>query len=106
MSYMNSNSWGYNSPNQMTANQVDFLAEKIEFGIDMINNHLLSLDSISKELNAISNAQTPPKPEQLRTLSIRIDTCSKQITDSLNKLKEMTKEIDVVTDKIQQNPSW
>ena len=106
MSYMNNSGWGYNSPQQMTANHVDHIADKMSIGIDMVNNTLIGIDEIGKELIALAGGQTPPKPEQLRAIAGRLDTYQNQIRDGLNKVKEMAKEIDKVTDNIQQSPSW
>ena len=105
MSYMNTSNWGYSSQ-QATANHVDYIADKMNFGIDMINNTLMGVDTISKELIALAGGQTPPKPEQLKAMAARLDTYQNQVKDGLNKIKEMTKEIDKATDAIQQSPSW
>lgn len=106
MSYMNDNGWGYQSPQQHVANKVDHVADKISFALDMADNQIIGIDGIEKELRALASGQTPPRPEQLLSIAGRLDTLQNQLKDNFMKVKEMTKEIDLVTDAIQSNKGW
>lgn len=106
MSYMNDSGWGYQSPQQHVANKVDHVADKISFALDMADNQIIGIDGIEKELRALASGQTPPRPEQLLSIAGRLDTLQNQLKDNFMKVKEMTKEIDLVTDAIQSNKGW
>lgn len=92
--------WG-TMPAQMTANRIDMIAEKINFVSDMIQQGLLAFDSIEIELQACAKGNIPPQPQQLLALAGRIDTNQKQIFMGLQKLKELSIEIDRATDRLQ-----
>lgn len=92
-----------NAPSKMTAYQIDNLADKIRFLTDMLDNTLISFDTLEKELVNMANAPVPPQPTALTSVANRIDGNQKQLRDGLNKLKELTKEIDLATDKLQGN---
>ena len=106
MSYMNDSGWGYQSPQQHVANKVDHVADKISFALDMADNQIIGIDGIEKELRALASGQTPPRPEQLISIAGRLETLQNQLKDNFMKVKEMTKEIDLVTDAIQSNKGW
>ena len=103
MSYMNSatNNWGYSSPQQQVASKVDHIADKISFALDMANNQIIGIDGIELELKTLATGQTPPRPEQLVSLSERLNTLQNQLKDSFALIKKMTLEIDKATDIIQ-----
>ncbi len=102
MSYMNESNWGYQTPQQQVANKVDHVADKISFALDMANNQILGIDGIEAELKSLSVGQTPPRPEQLKSIAGRLNAIQNQLKDNFTKIKEMAKEIDLVTDTIQQ----
>lgn len=101
LNYMNSN-WNY-APAQMTASKIDMIADKISFVSDVIQQALLSFDTIEDELQNCVRCNTPPPPQQLLSLANRIDSNQKQIFMGLQKLKELSVEIDRTTDKLQNN---
>ncbi|AEI45140.1 hypothetical protein [Paenibacillus mucilaginosus] len=100
------NNWG--NPNRIdrAANQIDHIADKASFAIDMINTALLAIDSIEKELVELSNAPVPPQPTTLTSLAHRLDTNQKQVKDGLDKIKTLMAEIDRTTDHLQRNDGW
>lgn len=107
MSYINNSSWGYNSPQQQVANKVDHVADKISFALDMADNQILGIDGIEMELRALASGQTPPRPEQLTSIAGRLNALQNQLKDNFSKVKQMTKEIDITTDAIQNgNGGW
>lgn len=95
-----SSGWGV-MPAQMTASRIDMIADKINFVSDMIQQGLLAFDSIEIELQSCAKGTVPPQPQQLLALAGRIDTNQKQIFMGLQKLKELSIEIDRATDKLQ-----
>ena len=105
MSYMNNN-WGYNSPQQQVANKVDHVADKIAFALDMANNQIIGIDGIETELRALATGQTPPRPEQLTSIAGRLNALQNQLKDNFTKMQQMTKEIDITTDVIQNGSGW
>ena len=105
MSYMNNN-WGYNSPQQQVANKVDHVADKIAFALDMANNQIIGIDGIETELRALATGQTPPRPEQLTSIAGRLNALQNQLKDNFTKIQQMTKEIDITTDVIQNGSGW
>lgn len=101
LGYMN---LGWNSaPAQMTASKIDMIADKISFVSEVIQQGLLAFDSIEEELQNCVRCNTPPQPQQLLSLASRIDSNQKQILMGLQKLKELSIEIDRATDKLQNN---
>lgn len=106
MSYMNDSGWGYQSPQQHVANKVDHVADKIAFALDMVNNQIIGIDGIEAELRALASGQAPPRPEQLTSIAARLNTMQNQLKDNFTKIKEMTKEIDLTTDAIQNHKGW
>lgn len=105
MSYMNNN-WGYNSPQQQVANKVDHVADKIAFALDIANNQIIGIDGIETELRALATGQTPPRPEQLTSIAGRLNALQNQLKDNFTKIQQMTKEIDITTDVIQNGSGW
>ena len=101
LDYMN---LGWNStPAQMTASKIDMIADKISFVSEVIQQGLLAFDSIEDELQNCVRCNTPPQPQQLLSLASRIDSNQKQILMGLQKLKELSIEIDRATDRLQNN---
>lgn len=96
--YMNA---GWNGANQMTAFQIDMIAEKINFVSEMIQQGLVAFDAIEQELVNYSRGQVPPQPQQLASMASRIDANQKQIFMGLQKLRELSIEVDKATDKLQ-----
>lgn len=99
LNYM-SNGWNV-MPAQMTANRIDMIAEKINFVSDMIQQGLLAFDGVEVELRGIASGNVPPTPAQLIGIAGRIDANQKQVYMGLQKLKELSVEIDRATDKLQ-----
>lgn len=99
--YLN-NAWQV--PNQMTANRIDMVADKINFVSSMIQQGLLAFDGLEEELKLMANSPTPPSPAQLVSIASRIDTNQKQIFMGLQKLRELSVEIDKATDTLQGRP--
>ena len=91
------------APAQMTASKIDMIADKISFVSEVIQQGLLAFDSIEEELQNCVRCNTPPQPQQLLSLASRIDSNQKQILMGLQKLKELSIEIDRATDKLQNN---
>ena len=91
------------APAQMTASKIDMIADKISFVSEVIQQGLLAFDSIEDELQNCVRCNTPPQPQQLLSLASRIDSNQKQILMGLQKLKELSIEIDRATDKLQNN---
>ena len=55
------------------------------------------------QLQNCVRCNTPPQPQQLLSLASRIDSNQKQILMGLQKLKELSIEIDRATDRLQNN---
>lgn len=100
MEYMNAG-WGMQA-SAMTATQIDMIADKINFVSDMIAQGLIAFDAVENELVALSRGNIPPQPAQLQAIAGRVDANQKQIFMGLQKLKELSKEVDRATDKLQQ----
>ncbi|RDY28528.1 hypothetical protein CHL78_004900 [Romboutsia weinsteinii] len=99
LEYMGS---GWNTmPAQVTANRIDMIADKVNFVSEMIQQGLLAFDSIEVELQTYARGNVPPQPQQLLALASRVDSNQKQIFMGLQKLKELSMEIDRATDKLQ-----
>lgn len=99
LEYMN-NGWGMMA-STMTANQIDMIADKMNFVANMIQNGLLSFDAIETELRAIAMQPAPPQPAQLVGLAARIDTSQRQTFEGLQELRRLAVEVDKATDKLQ-----
>ena len=110
MGYMESsltNGWGgYATPQQASANKIDHIADKMAFAIDMANTQLLAIEGIENEIRNLVSSDIPPRKDQLMSLSTRLNTYQMQLRDSLTKIKQMTKEIDITTDSIQTSATW
>lgn len=108
MSYIdNNNGWGgYTTPHQASANKIDHIADKMAFAIDMANTQILAIEGIENEIRNLTNSDTPPRKDQLMSLATRLNTHQMQLKDSLAKIKQMTKEIDLTTDSIQSSTKW
>lgn len=103
--YMTSD-WG-TSHAKMTAMNIDHLADKAKFAIEILESTLNGFDAIEKEIVDASNATNPITREGLRAFAYRIDTQQNQIKQSLQHLKHMMIDIDKTTDKIQApKTSW
>lgn len=94
---------GWSSRSRMTANQIDHIADKISFVSEMIENNILALDGVEKELESFSRGQVPPSPQMLLALSGRIDSIQSQLNHGLRKMKDLAKEVDLATDALQNN---
>lgn len=101
LGYMN-NGWG-GMQSKMAANQIDMIAEKINFVSDIIQQGLMAFDAIEAELNNYARGTVPPQPQQLTSMAIRVDSNQKQIFMGLQKLKELSAQIDKATDTLQGN---
>ncbi|CAM3545229.1 MULTISPECIES: hypothetical protein [Saccharibacillus] len=102
-----SNGWGNNNRTKETVSKIDHIADKAQFGIEMLDHSLIGIDAIEKELVELSNASTPPSQAQLRALAHRLDAHQKQFQQGLGRIKEMMTDIDKATDTIQNNrTSW
>lgn len=99
-------SMGWGSKTTHTANRIDMVADKIKFVSEMIENNLLALDGVEKELQAYARGTTPPPPAMLIALAGRIDSTQSQLNHGLRKLQELTKEVDMATDLLQTNTGW
>ena len=108
MEYMSSMNTGWTNTSQMTAFRIDMIAEKINFVSEMIQQGILAFDDIEEELKNCVRSGTPPQPQQLLSLAGRIDTNQKQIFMGLQKLRELSTDIDKATDKLQNSvtTSW
>jgi translation initiation factor 2 alpha subunit (eIF-2alpha) len=103
--YMSSD-WG-NSQAKYTAMNIDHVADKAKFAIEMLESALKGFDTIEKEIVDASNASNPITREGLRAFAYRVDTHQNQVQDGLNRLKQMMNDIDKATDGIQrQRTSW
>lgn len=100
MEYMNAG-WGMQA-SAMTATQIDMIADKINFVSDMIAQGLIAFDAVESELVALSRGTVPPQPAQLQAIAGRVDVNQQQIFMGLQKLKELSKEVDRATDKLQR----
>ena len=101
MSYLN-NGWGQ-MQSQVAANRIDMTAEKMNFVLEMIQNGLIAFDAVEVELRGIAAGNTPPTPAQLIGIAGRIDANQKQIFMGLQKLRELSVELDRATDPLQKN---
>ena len=97
-----SNGWN-NVQAGLTANKIDMIADKMKFVSSMIQTGLLGFDAIEEELRIMSMQLTPPRPEQLTSLAIRIDSTQRQVYEGLQELKRLTESIDKATDTLQVN---
>lgn len=103
--YMTSD-WG-SSKTKETALKIDHIADKAEFAIEMLESALRGFDTLEKEIVDMSNSTTMPSREQVRAIAYRIDTHQNQVSDGLNRLKYMMKDVDKATDNIQGvRTSW
>lgn len=100
--YMNSGSgWGNTQQTKHVALQVDFLADKAKFAIEMMEAALAGFDTIEKKIIDVSNSQVMPTPETIRAFAYDIDTNQKQLQAGLARVKEMMVDINRSTDAIQ-----
>lgn len=101
--YMGGGNWG-GSTNQTkhVALQVDFLADKAKFAIEMMEAALAGFDTIEKKIIDVSNSNTMPTPEMIRAFAYDIDTNQKQLQAGLARVKEMMIDINRSTDAIQK----
>lgn len=102
--YMTSD-WG-NSQVKYTAQNIDHLADKAKFGLDMMDAALLSFDSVRKEIMDASNAQHPITREGLRSYAFRIEAIQNQMREAAHRVKQTMTEIDQATDRIQVKSGW
>ena len=94
------NSW--NAPaSRITANQIDMIMDKVNFISEMIQTGLLGFDAIEQELRLLAGQPNPPQPAQLISIATRIDATQRQTFASLQTLRELTREVDRATDKLQ-----
>ena len=98
LNYMNS----WNAPaSRITANQIDMIMDKVNFISEMIQTGLLGFDAIEQELRLLAGQPNPPQPAQLISIATRIDATQRQTFASLQTLRELTREVDRATDKLQ-----
>lgn len=98
LNYMNS----WNAPaSRITANQIDMIMDKVSFISEMVQTGLLGFDSIEQELRLLASQPNPPQPAQLLSIASRIDTTQQQTFASLQKLRELAREVDRATDRLQ-----
>jgi hypothetical protein len=102
--YMTSG-WGAGSQTALTARDIEHIADKAGFAVDMIENALTNFDAIEKELMELSGSSVPPTPEGLRIIAHRIDTAQKQVQQGLAKVKEFQGDIAKTTSTLQNN-TW
>jgi hypothetical protein len=103
--YMSSD-WG-NTQAKYTAMNIDHIADKAKFAIQMLEGVVNGFDVIEKEIVDISQASVMPSREQIRAYAYRIDGQQQQIKQTLEQLKQMMNDIDRKTDNIQgQRNSW
>jgi len=95
-----SSDWGQ-SQAKYTAMNIDHIADKARFAIDMLESVLKAFDVIEKEIVDASQSSVPPSREAIRAFAYRIDAQQQQLASGLQHLKQMMVEIDRVTDKIQ-----
>lgn len=94
------NGWG-GMASTMTANQIDMIADKMNFVSSMIQTGLLGFDSIEEELRIMATQLTPPQPAQLLSIAARIDSTQKQAYMGLQELKRLAESVDKATDRLQ-----
>ncbi|SDY88737.1 hypothetical protein SAMN05444416_109175 [Thermoactinomyces sp. DSM 45892] len=103
--YMSSD-WGQLHTKTAALN-IDHLADKATFAIQVLESTVKAFDSIEKEIVDASNAATPITREGLRAFSFRIDAQQQQLMQGLQQLKQMMTDIDKATNSIQQpKTSW
>lgn len=103
--YMSSD-WG-SSTTKHTAFQIDAVADKAQFAIQMLEAVVDGFDVIEKEIIEASNASVPITREGLRAFAYRVDGQQNQIKQTLHHLKLMMSDIDSKTDNIQRGrTSW
>jgi hypothetical protein len=103
--YMSSD-WGNSQTKYATLN-IDHIADKAKFAIEILEASVKAFDSIEKEIIDASNATTPITREGLRAFSYRIDSQQQQLIQGLRQLKQMMDDIDKTTDSIQkQRTDW
>jgi translation initiation factor 2 alpha subunit (eIF-2alpha) len=103
--YMTSD-WG-SSQTKYAAMNIDHVADKAKFAIQMLDSVVNGFDIIEKEIVDASNATNPITREGLRAFAYRIDGQQNQIKEALQHLKHMMDDIDRKTDSIQgQRTSW
>jgi hypothetical protein len=101
-----SSDWG-NSQTKYAALNIDHIADKAKFAIEILEASVKAFDSIEKEIVDASNATTPITREGLRAFSYRIDSQQQQLIQGLRQLKQMMDDIDKTTDSIQkQRTDW
>lgn len=106
-SYLSNTSadWG-NSQVKYTAQNIDHLADKAKFGLEMLDSTLHSFGSVRKEIVDASNAQHPITREGLRSYAYRIEALENQLREATSRVKTTLTEIDLATDKIQHKSGW
>lgn len=103
--YMSSD-WG-NTQTKYAALNIDHIADKAKFAVEILEATVKAFDSIEKEIVDASHATTPITREGLRGFSYRIDAQQQQLIQGLQHLKQMMTDIDKATDTIQkQRTSW
>lgn len=98
--YMSSD-WG-NTQTKYAALNIDHIADKAKFAVEILEASVKAFDSIEKEIVDASNATNPITREGLRAFSYRIDAQQQQLLQGLKHLKQMMNEIDKATDSIQK----
>lgn len=103
--YMSSD-WG-STQTKYAALNIDHIADKAKFAIEILETSVKAFDSIEKEIVDASQATNPITREGLRAFSYRIDAQQQQLIQGLQQLKQMMTDIDKATDTIQkQRTNW
>jgi hypothetical protein len=101
-----SSDWG-SLQSKLTTLNIDHIANKAKFAIEILETSVRAFDAIEKEIVDASNASVPITREGLRAFSYRIDAQQQQLMHGLKKLKQMMDDIDKATDTIQkQRTDW
>lgn len=100
--------WGNNTVQaKMTAHQIDHIADKAKFGLDMAKSELHSIAALRKEIAIIVSQPLPPQSSQIASIGVQLESIERKLTDAYNRISEMMIEIDRTTDTIQnQRSNW
>jgi hypothetical protein len=92
---------------QLTAHQIDHIADKAKFGLDIVKSELHSIGALRKEIGVIVGQPHPPQSSQIASIGVQLEAIERKLGDAVTRISEMMTEIDRTTDNIQnQRSSW
>jgi hypothetical protein len=92
---------------QLTAHQIDHIADKAKFGLSIMKSELHSVSALRKEIAVIVGQPHPPQSSQIASIGVQLEAIERKLGDAVGRLDEMMSEIDRTTDTIQnQRSTW